>query len=334
MSSLSFRISVRLIVCVCAVPAALGAETHLAASGGRNRGEQIWEAGSRLPGLYSEDGLGSGSRITYRRDFTYGGFNLEQRSGAWRTGLAFATTGWYVDSGGARDEDFKMTIASGVQEGGFNPYTFKFYDSAHTFTGTRNFADARTRATVSDYNVLLPLRYYFNPGEFQSGFFLGGGLRYNYFDFFVYDVIQFVDTTPIFLFPVGEGLRFSNATLELRGGGGYTYYFANRLGFEIGLYGLGGGNRARDFHIQRALNFIVSEAYGSGFAYDVSLLYRFGDYLHLRAGVYGHRYYSRGLMRTTGGFYVPDVLSTFSGPFTVWISTKEAGADFALAYIY
>ncbi len=150
MISLTFRFPIALIICAWALPAALHAETHLSAQGGRNLGEQIWEAGSRLPGLYSADGLGSGSRITYRRDFTYGGFNLEQRTGAWRYGLSFATTGWYVDSGGARDEDFKMTIASGVQEGGFNPYTYKFYDSAHTFTGTRNFADARARATLSD----------------------------------------------------------------------------------------------------------------------------------------------------------------------------------------
>lgn len=316
------------------VAADLRAEISISATGGTNRGEHILEAGSRLPGLFSADGRGRGSRITYRRDFNQGGFELYRAAGAWRYGVSFSTTGWYVNSGGTRDEDFYMTIASGAQEAGYNHINNNFYDSAHTFTGTRNFADAEARSTVSDYSVLAPVRYYFEPREYQSGFFLLGAARYSYFDFFVFDVIQFVDTDPIFIAPVGEGLRFANSTLEIHGGGGYSRYFENGIGLELSAYGLGGTNRARDFHIQRALNFVVFEAYGTGFGYNLSVLYRLGNSMQFRAGIYGHRYYSRGLMKTTGGYATEDVLSTFGGPFSVWINTKEAGADVGIAYIF
>lgn len=329
-----FRITVRvtaLSCCVCAY--ALSAEVRVGLVGASNRGEHILEAGSRMPGLFSEDGRGRGSRITYRRDFNYGGFELQHQLGRWRYGLSFATTGWYVNSGGTRDEDFYMTVVSGVQQGGYNPASNRFYDSAHTFTGTRNFADAEARSTISEYSVHLPLRYYLNRPD--EGLFLLSGLRYTYFDFFVYDVVQFVDTEPVVLAPIGEGLRFANAATEVHAGAGYFFPFeATGVGLEISAYGLGGANRARDFHIQRALNFVVYEAYGSGFGYNLSLVYRPAPSLRLRAGLYGHRYYSRGLMRTTGGVARDDIISTFSGPFTVWINTKEAGGELAVMYVY
>ena len=317
-------------------PVALPAETVLSLIGGRNAGEHNLEAGSRMPGLLSEDGRGRGSRISYRRDFSYGGLSLTHSAGAWRAGLAFTATGWYVDSGGTRDEDFYMTIASGLREGGYNPFTNEFSDSAHIYTGTANFADARARSTITDYAIDLPLRYYLWPRLSDtnrvSGFFLAGGLRYNYFKLFVYDVIQFVDREPIFLGPIGEGLTFSNSVLEARGGLGYAHGFGGGWELDGALYSLSGSNRARDHHIQRGLNFIIFESYGSGFLANLGLSYSFTGGLRLQAQVYAHRYYSRGLMRTTGGYTDTDILSTFSGPFTVWVGTKEAGGSLSLAY--
>lgn len=289
---------------------ALFAQPYIEMGGGRNHGELTMEGGSRYQG--------QGSRLTYARNFNYGLLAGGYRSDAWDFGLQLRGSGWYVDPGGARDEDFRIDSASQERRVGLDHRSFSFRDSVNHWQGTRNFADARGRASMLDYTILLPFRYYGSEG---AGWFAQSTVRYNYFDYFVYDVVQYIEDEDIQ--PIGAGLTFSHASTEIGLGGGYRF-MQGPLGLELSLQLLAGKGRARDFHIQRLLNFLVYDSLGSGLLYDFTVFYR-GSAFEVRATAFGHRFYSSGLMITRGGYTRSDIESNFLGPYNISINMKEGG---------
>ena len=96
-------------------PAGLSAETELELGllGGRNEGEQIFSTGSKTPDLL---GFAGGSRLTYPRNFNYGGFFANLRFAPLEANLRFSTTGWYVGTGTARNEDFTLNQRSTIRD--------------------------------------------------------------------------------------------------------------------------------------------------------------------------------------------------------------------------
>ncbi|MBE7440764.1 MAG: putative porin [Spirochaetales bacterium] len=288
----------------------LPAQTYIEMGGGRNHGELAMEGGSKYQG--------NGSRLTYGRNFNFGTLGAGYRTGAFDLAVQLRSTGWYVDPGGARDEDFRIDAASQERRVGLDHKSFSFRDSVNHWQGTRNFADARARSSMLDYAISIPVRYY---GQDPAGWFALATLRYNYFDYFVYDVIQYIEGEDIH--PIGAGLTFSMGSTEGALGGGYRF-LRGPLGFDISLQLLAGKARARDFHIQRLLNFIVYDSFGTGLLYDLTLFF-IGKGFEIRATAFGHRYYSSGLMVTRGGYTRTDIESNFLGPYRIAINTKEAG---------
>ncbi|MBI3395023.1 MAG: putative porin, partial [Spirochaetia bacterium] len=242
----------------------------------------------------------------------------------------FLWTGHGVDSGGARDEDFftdsrtrevgaKVDLAHGT-----------FRDTANTFQGTRNWADAKARATIVEYRIHTDARWY--PGDTlhgtRDGFYVTAGLSYEFFWYHVFDVVQFIDSRPIFLGPIGDGLTFSNNITELPVGAGWTLKW-KALTFDSNVRIVTGENRARDFHIQRGINFLA-HTYGSGFRWSVSAKAQATSEWKFGIDWEARRFFGRGQVKTTG----LNLVYNFAPPQRVYIDTKESWMGLSAVYLF
>jgi hypothetical protein len=148
------------VLAACALAVAsqsLAAETRAGAYVGANAGEQIFETGSRQPDLR---GFAGGSRLTYPRNFNFFGAYLLFLEGPLEFRAALGGTGWYVESGEARNEDFTLNERSTVRSNGFDESNWSFRDSAYVITGSRNFADAKGRSSLIDWRSDLLARFF------------------------------------------------------------------------------------------------------------------------------------------------------------------------------
>ncbi|MCB1191439.1 MAG: putative porin [Leptospiraceae bacterium] len=310
----------------------LFADGYVSIIGARNQGDHIFESGNKYPNL---SGIKGGSRITYARNFNYGGFQLGFYHNKFLVTMKYTTTGWYINPGDSRDEDFVMGSISTEKGTKFAPERFTLYDTAHTYTGTVNFADGHTRSSMKEYGGDAFMRYYFgkatpDPFSINSGFFASLGVRYKFFKYYLYDVIQFIDSKPVYYGPIGLGLSYSHTMVEFPLGLGYLFSFKN-ISIEPSVHILYAYNKARDFHYQRALNFLSSNS-GLGFLVNFEFFYKLPQYDSLfRIGYYAHRQFTRGGFTTKGGLTLNDMLSNYQGAFRDYIDTKEAGIE--VAYI-
>lgn len=306
------------------------ADAFISLIGARNQGEHIFETGNKFPNL---SGIRGGSRITYARNFNYGGLKLGVFHKKFLITMKYTTTGWYINPGNSRDEDFVMGSISTEKGTKFAPHQFTLHDSAHTYTGTLNFADGHAKSSMKEYNVEAFMRYYFgkaspDPLKRGNGFFVSLGARYRYFKYYLYDVIQFIDSDPVFLGPIGIGLSYSHSMIEFPLGLGYLFSYKN-FSIEPSFHILYAYNYARDFHYQRALNFLSYNT-GLGFLFNLELLYKLHSYNSaIRVGYYAHRQFTKGGFTTEGGLSFGDVLSNYQGTFRNYIDTKEAGIEVA-----
>lgn len=305
------------------LPSILRSEVYLGALGGRNGGEHIFETGNKYPNL---SGIRGGSRITYDRNYNFGGIEGGYFSKNFSLDGKFATTGWSVRTGNSRDEDFYLGQVSIERGTKFSVAPLYLTDSAHTYTGSQNFADGQGPSTVYEQRMSLFGKYFLSgessdPWVKRSRFYLTGGARYNYFKYVLYDVNQF-NQRPFYYIPIGLGLSYSHSSLEYGGGVGGIIALGN-FQIEPSFIFLLGVNHFRDFHVQRALNFI-GENSGIGFLARVQVNYILSEKTQLRLGYEAHRMFTSGYFQTKGGLSYNDVLSNYLGKYSGYASTKEA----------
>lgn len=303
----------------------LKSESYIGILGGRNGGEHIFETGNKYPNL---SGIRGGSRITYDRNYNFGGVEGGYTKKQFSIEGKFATTGWNVRTGNSRDEDFFLGQVSTERGTKLSLAPLFLHDSAHTYTGTQNFGDGIGPSTVSEYRLQSFIKYYLNersasPWETSNGFYFAGGIRYNYFKYYLYDVNQFFALRDgNFYGPIGNGLSYAHASLEYGGGAGGILGFG-KLIVDSSLILLVGRSEFRDFHVQRALNF-EGESYGLGFLAKLQMSYLLSTNSLLRISYEAHRQFNSGSFRTRGGLNANDVLSNALGEFKAYTSTKEA----------
>ncbi len=292
-----------------------------------NRGEHVFELGSRFPDI---TGYSGGSRLTYPRDFNMAGLGISAGNGPFFMQLGFRTTGRYVDTGTARDEDFNTNYRSREQGAKIDLRRGEFHDNVNTFSGTQNWADAKARSSMSGYEYHFSLRMYLTDGTgggwLRKGFYLISGARYTYFKYIVYDVIQFVDSRPLYLGPIGAGLTFSNRLIEIPLGIGYNLGLGERNSIDASFQAVAADAYSRDYHFQRGINFLT-ESQGGGFLINLDWILRLQDKYFLKLGFYSHHIYTRGAIHTTGLNYVYN----FSPPQRAYLNTKEAGIHIQIA---
>lgn len=307
----------------------LRAEYTVGFSGAQNWGEHIFETGNKYPNL---SGIRGGSRITYNREFPWAGVGGTLYKGHFAFIGNFSTTGWnHRTVQKSRDEDFLMGNISTEKGTKFSIWPPFLYDTTYTFSGTQNFADGIGKSTVNQYALNGSMRYYLDsessPWTSKSSWFFSLGLRYTYFKYLLYDVVQFVQR-PYYYGPIGIGLTYSYTSWEIPLGAGYAVRRGNWR-METSLHLLVGYSQYRDFHIQRALNFIGSSL-GNGFLYQVSINYLLNEQDFLFLNYEGHRYFGYSFFHTKGGLSQEDILSNYSGKYRSYISTKETSLEFGI----
>ncbi|TGL79594.1 putative porin [Leptospira yasudae] len=296
---------------------------------GRNGGDNIFETGTKYANL---SGLRGGSRITYERDFNYGGLGFTLRWKKWEADLNVKTTGRYVNAGEGRDEDFYLgdpTIERGTK---ISTREFSYYDTPYTFIGSRNFADGKGRLSMKQDRQSLILRRYFGDSDPDArkegkGLFLTGGFQYTFMKYVLYDVFQYFDANPVFLNRIGLGLSLSYSTYEFPLGLGYRYSNAEWI-FETSFSGVFWSGHFRDFHYQRALNFI-GDVGGFGIDFNVSAGRIFGNYL-VFLKLNEHRLFGDGHFQTKGGLSQNDILSQHLGQYKNYMNLKEWNVELSL----
>lgn len=321
-----------LIFLLLSVSSQVSAEWYLGAGGARNGGEHIFETGNKYPNL---SGFKGGSRITYDRNYNFGILEGGYFSEKFSFQARVFGTGWTVRTANSRDEDFFLGQISSEKGNKFSVFPPNLNDTAHTFTGTQNFADGHAKSTVNERGTEMYFKYYFggaSAGPFgqNDGFYAGIGFRYNYFKYQLYDVVQWIGSRPVFYGFIGNGLSYSYSTVETPLGGGYQTHFS-KFRFDNSLYYIPlSYSKFRDFHVQRALNFI-GYGYGNGFIFRSELSYIHDESNSVKLAFEGHRQFTYAQFNTKGGLSNDDILSNFLGNFRSYITTKEA--YLSLSYI-
>jgi len=302
----------------------LRAEVLVYAGGQANRGEHIFELGSIYPDI---TGYSGGSRLTFPRDMNLYGGGIIASLSHFQADLSFYTTGWQINPGTGHDEDFFTFRTSKEQGAKISIQDGVLHDTAYTFSGTRNWGDAHTRTSLSEYTTGVSLRYYFEKpeGYLAPGPYLVGGLRYSYKKYLLYDVVQFIDSRPLFYAPIGIGLSYSLSGIELPLGAGYGFRILDSFVFDPSFQILVGDEKSRDFHIQRGINFLT-HSQGAGFLLSMDFIYKFSESFYMKAGFYGHRLYSEGAIHTTGA----NILYNLAPPQKAYVNTKESGFSLSL----
>lgn len=289
---------------------------------GRNGGQHIFESGIKFPNL---SGFRAGSRITYNREFEYIGFEAKHWWENWEFGLGFRTTGRYVRAGEGKDEDFALYNLSKERGTKIDFANLSFYDSPYTFTGAQNFADGRGKLDLKEDKISLLARRYLgssqvDPRKQGQGFFLSGGVHYSFFKYYLYDVTQWIATSPVTYKGIGIGLSYSNSTWEIPFGLGYRYSDGKWLlegSFLANIW----YSHIRDYHYHRNLNFI-GDSSGYGLETNLLLGYIYESWL-FSFKFTENRLYGSGTFATKGGIAIEDIQSNYFGTYRNYLSTKQ-----------
>jgi len=299
---------------------------------GRNGGDFVFETGSRFPNL---SGIRAGSRISFERDFNLFGFGGKYFTGPLEFYGKFTTTGWYVPTGKARDEDFALFTTSTERAHHINTREFSFYDSTSVFGGQRNFADGIGKSSMSEYNFDFLTRYYLGKAspdlqKSGDGFYLSGGARYTYNKYKFYDVVQWIASNPIFYQPIGYGLSFTNSIFEIPFGFGYRLNWKDFY-IDTTIHGLYAFFKTRDFHAQRNINF-NSETSGPGILAQIETGYKMDLRSIFFLRMNQHRSFTKGTFEAVGGITQQDIFANFLGRYKAHINTKQFSIEFGFDY--
>jgi hypothetical protein len=317
------------LVLICfLVNQSLFAEYSVQLLGARSGGEFVFETGNRFPNL---SGITGGSRISFDRNYNLGGIGGKYFHDRWELSGKFTTTGWYTNTGQARDEDFFLFSVSQERAHHMSLRDFTYHDSTNVYSGTRNFADGIGKSSMSEYNIDLFTRYYLGDAkadinESGDGFFLSGGFRYTYNKYYFYDVNQWIATTPVFYQPIGFGLSFANSIMEVPVGFGYRWNW-EKFYIDSSFHVLFAYLQTRDFHKQRNINF-ESETIGTGILASAEIGYKFTEKLAGFIRLNQHRFFTKGNFTARGGLTRDDIAANFLGKFKAHINTKEFTLEF------
>ncbi|EQA46621.1 hypothetical protein LEP1GSC050_0387 [Leptospira broomii serovar Hurstbridge str. 5399] len=296
---------------------------------GENGGEHIFESGTKYPNL---SGAKAGSRISYNRNFAYGGIELRHWWQKWEISFGYRSNGRYQRVGQGKDEDFALADFSIERGAKFGFREWSFYDTPYTFSGSKNFADGRGKLKMKQDRLSLSVRRYLGSSDPDArkngqGFFVTGGIHYTYFKYYLYDVNQWIASDPIFYGPIGMGLSFTNTTWELPIGIGYRYSDGKWM-FEGAFLGSTWYSHFRDYHYQRSLNFI-GDAAGYGIEANIGggvIVDSWLFFLRLTE----NRLYGSGSFQTRGGISSNDILSNAAGHYRNYLNTKQYNIEFSV----
>lgn len=303
------------------LPIGLFAESYFGVIAARRGGEYVFETGNKSPNL---SGTRAGSRIKFDRDYTMGGieggYSIKNLS---FTGK-FLTTGWYVRSGNARDEDFFLYSLS--KEVGSNISGSTYKDTAYVFSGTRNFADGQGKSALSEYSIQTEARYYLGDKsgsqfQMQEATYLKLGLRYTYSKNIFYDTMQAIATDPFYYAPIGLGMTFTNNFLEVPFGFGKRWVW-DKFYFDANASYIYAKTTTRDFHVQRGATFL-SSVVGDGLLMNLETGYLWDENTKIIARLEEHRLFMSGSFTVRGGLSRDDINSNFLGNFGNHINLKE-----------
>jgi hypothetical protein len=296
----------------------------------QNNGEHIFETGNKYPNL---SGLRGGSRITYNRDFQLGGLEFKKKFDNFTIEVNLLGTGWYRRTNNSRDEDFLLGTISRERGSKFSLVPLYLNDTAHTFTGTQNFADANAKSVVNEQRYIVNGRYYLSNINSNSSLklFTTGTLRYSYYKYYLYDVIQFINN-PFYYGPIGNGLSFSNGILSGGLGLGFQYTLGY-IDFMSEFLLITGVSNFRDYHVQRDINFI-GRGYGEGFIFNSGIKIKISETYHLSVMYEANRLYSEATFSTRGGLSTNDRLSNFFNNFHNYLSYKETNLNLGIHKIF
>lgn len=290
---------------------------------GKRGGEYLFETGNRFPNL---SGIRGGSRISFERDYNFVGLGGKWMKDQWEVSGKFSTTGWAINNGEARDEDFFMNNTSQERAHHIATRELSYHDSTTVYSGTRNFADGIGKSRMNEYGFDIFTRYYLEESKadiLQSGdgFFLSTGVKYTYNKYIFYDVTQWIATNPIFYQPIGLGLSFSSTILEIPFGIGYRWNW-EKFYLDTSIHFLFAYIQTRDFHIQRNINFL-SKTGGTGIIATADLGYKFSNRFFGFLRMNQHRFFTKGNFEADGGLSEEDILANFVGKYKAHINTKE-----------
>ena len=318
-----------------------GGETLLFLRAGQNRGKHVFAAGAKMTLIDLSNLGGAGSRLLYPRNFNYIKPGIQYNEGFFELEASIFTTGWYVKTGKHTNEDFFLALNSPQKGAKISLLEGKIYDTPYTFTPTRNFAESHSQTRMSSYGNDLYWRYFFSANKHtrtRSGFYLSGGIRYEYYKYYNYDLLQYYEDNtdpnrglaPGLLAVPGPIGSYSHAQLELLLGAGYRLT-GSAYQLDLRFLPLIGEANGRDHHGLRGLN-IFHYTSGSGFLYTVDFTYNLYQNFDLGLSFSGHRFYGQGPIETTAGYYLEDrLLASIPGGWN-YLGVKESALELSVKY--
>ena len=303
--------TVKATVFLFALPAtALMAETNLRVFYGRNSGELTFESGNRLKGIVDVNQI-AGSRLTYRQDFNLVGIGVERVYSNWRLSASYASSGGYVDSGGAKDQDFPLGMSSKESYSGLDTSKWRYNDSAYVFSGMPSYATANGLSAIDYHDIVGTGRYSLREQD-SYRFYLSFAADFSYSKFTFYDAL-FSATFPVadvYLSIVpGRLIVLYNKKTEVPFGAGLGMQVSESIEAELELLFILGLNRYRFDHRIQGYT-IDSYNRGQGMTFNLRLKKRITDNFTLGLNYRNHRFYSRTMNenRVSPGYNKEDII--------------------------
>ena len=293
---------------------------------GQNYGEYIEETGQKTPS--NLQGLSGGSRITYPRDFKTWGIGLDWFYNKFEILTSLNTTAGKVVTGEGRDEDFFLDpIISTARGSKISLMDGEFYDTAYTFTGLRNYADAKGTMRLQEFGARFKGRYYFNESPQENGgFFVSIGYNYTYSYYLFENIVQYVDlpSTGKQLYAIpGRALTLTVNSHEYLFGAGYRFQ-KEKWFMEFSFMPLLSTTEARDRHNLRFMNFFI-QSYGSGLLFSTKYSQEIIETIFMAVEIFEHRNYQKGVVQARGGVTREDLFANYVGSGRIYMNNKESG---------
>ena len=302
------------IMFVLVLPAtSLLAETNLRVFYGRNTGELIFEGGNRLIGIADVKKLG-GSRITYRQDFNLAGIGIEHEYNKWRFSASYGSSGGYVDSGGAKDQDFPLGMNSKESYSGIDTSKWRITDSAYVFSGMPYYINSDGLSVIDYHNITPSARYNIHDDE-QYQFYVSFGAHFSYSKYTMYDARIFYalpNVQPSSGFFIGRAIVLYNKKAELPFGAGMTWRLTEFMKAELELLFIVGSNRARLDHVNRGVRIDTNNA-GHGMSFNTRFVKHVTNDYSIGLNYRNYRYYSinwAGENHVSPGYNLNEIILT------------------------
>ncbi|MCH1915126.1 putative porin [Leptospira noguchii] len=258
-----------------------------------NQGRFIFETGGgNLIPSSKDNSYGSGSRLTYAREYPLLGVSAIYIKKNWEFQLQGHSTFGYRNSGNFRDEDFYLFTPSYYSNRFAHYGPFYGYDpiwgnhQLTRFSGASNWSDFDSSLKANDSIVGFDVRYFPsggspNPNVKGFGLFVIGGYSYEYLKFIVNEASgsQLSSGKIYFGYLNGENISYSNSINEIKYGIGTQTNF-QRWGLEVSFSFVSSEIKSRDFHRYRTLTFLES-AYGNGWTHTIKFNYKLSENLIL-----------------------------------------------------